>query len=69
MNQQSSLWQDAWRRLLANKAAVAGGFILCLFIINILSAIDQPNASHPSDRIGTRLVPEAGFVKHSPKLH
>ena len=32
MNQQSSLWQDAWRRLLANKAAVAGGSILCLFI-------------------------------------
>ena len=33
MNQQSSLWADAWRRLLANKAAVTGGFILCLFII------------------------------------
>lgn len=33
MNQQSSLWADAWRRLLANKAAVAGGSILCLFII------------------------------------
>jgi hypothetical protein len=27
MNQQSSLWADAWRRLLANKAAVTGGFI------------------------------------------
>ena len=33
MNQQSSLWEDAWRRLLANKLAVTGGFILCLFII------------------------------------
>ena len=32
MNQQSSLWADAWRRLLANKAAVAGGVILCLLI-------------------------------------
>ena len=32
MNQQSSLWADAWRRLLANKAAVTGGLILCLFI-------------------------------------
>ena len=32
MNQQSSLWEDAWRRLLANKVAVTGGFILCLFI-------------------------------------
>ena len=29
MNNQSSLWADAWRRLLANKAAVAGGIILC----------------------------------------
>jgi oligopeptide transport system permease protein len=32
VNQQSSLWADAWRRLLANKAAVAGGVILCLLI-------------------------------------
>ena len=32
MNQESSLWSDAWRRLLANKAAVAGGMIL-LFLI------------------------------------
>ena len=33
MNQQSSLWSDAWRRLLANKAAVAGGLILLLLIV------------------------------------
>ena len=33
MNQQSSLWSDAWRRLLANKAAVAGGTILILLIV------------------------------------
>ena len=33
MNQQSSLWSDAWRRLLANKAAVAGGIILILLIV------------------------------------
>ncbi|KRP00963.1 MAG: peptide ABC transporter permease [SAR86 cluster bacterium BACL1 MAG-120924-bin88] len=32
MNNQSSLWADAWRRLLANKAAVAGGLILCTLI-------------------------------------
>jgi oligopeptide transport system permease protein len=32
VNQQSSLWADAWRRLLANKAAVAGGVILCILI-------------------------------------
>ena len=32
MNQESSLWSDAWRRLLANKAAVAGGMILLVLI-------------------------------------
>ena len=33
MNQQTSLWSDAWRRLLANKAAVAGGLILLFLIV------------------------------------
>ncbi|MDB3947761.1 ABC transporter permease [Gammaproteobacteria bacterium] len=33
MNQQSSLWSDAWRRLLANKAALAGGIILIVLIV------------------------------------
>ena len=33
MNQQSSLWSDAWRRLLANKAAVAGGLVLMILIV------------------------------------
>ena len=33
MSQQSSLWSDAWRRLLANKAAVAGGVILLFLIV------------------------------------
>ena len=33
MNEQSSLWSDAWRRLLANKAAVAGGIVLVLLIV------------------------------------
>jgi len=32
VNQESSLWSDAWRRLLANKAAVAGGIILLVLI-------------------------------------
>ena len=32
MIQESSLWSDAWRRLLANKAAVAGGIILLVLI-------------------------------------
>ena len=33
MNQQSSLWSDALRRLLANKAAVAGGLVLSILIV------------------------------------
>jgi oligopeptide transport system permease protein len=32
MSQGSSLWSDAWWRLLANKAAVAGGIILLVLI-------------------------------------
>jgi oligopeptide transport system permease protein len=32
VNNQSSLWSDAWRRLLANKAAVGGAIILCVLI-------------------------------------
>jgi len=32
MTRESSLWSDAWRRLLANKAAVAGGIILIFLI-------------------------------------
>jgi len=33
VNQDSTLWSDAWRRLLANKAAVAGGLVLLIFIL------------------------------------
>jgi len=33
MSQDSSLWSDAWRRLLANKAAVAGGLVLLILIV------------------------------------
>ena len=32
MNENSSLWSDAWRRLLANKAAVVSGVLLLLLI-------------------------------------
>ncbi len=32
MNQESSLWSDAWRRLLANRAALAGGVILLILV-------------------------------------
>ena len=45
MSQDSSLWSDAWRRLLANKAAVAGGIIL---LVLIFLAIFAPwIAPHP----------------------
>jgi len=45
MSQSSSLWSDAWRRLLANKAAVSGGIIL---LILIFFAIFAPwIAPHP----------------------
>ena len=33
MNQDSTLWSDASRRLFANKAAVAGGLVLLIFIL------------------------------------
>tara|TARA_Y100000768_G_scaffold189065_1_gene141662 strand:- start:81 stop:935 length:855 start_codon:yes stop_codon:yes gene_type:complete len=32
VKKESSLWSDAWRRLLANKAAVAGGMVLIVLI-------------------------------------
>lgn len=38
MTEQSSLWSDAWRRLLANKAAVAGGALLMTFILMAILA-------------------------------
>ena len=48
MNQQSSLWSDAWRRLLANKAAVAGGLVLLILIVlaifGILIVLSQGSA-------------------------
>ena len=45
MNQESSLWSDAWRRLLANKAAVAGGVILlCLIFLAIFAPWIAPHS-------------------------
>jgi len=34
----TSLWRDAWRRLLRNKLAVTGMVILCIFLIMALAA-------------------------------
>ena len=36
----TSLWRDAWRRLLRNKLAIAGMVILVLFLIMALLADD-----------------------------
>ena len=40
MNHQSSLWSDALRRLLANKAAVTGGLVLLILIVLAIFTMD-----------------------------
>ena len=56
MTQSSSLWSDAWRRLLANKAAVAGGIILLiLFILAIFAPWIAPHSySYQNLEIGAQ---------------
>lgn len=45
---QASLWRDAWRRLLRNKAAVVGGVVV---VILLLSAVFAPYlAPYPYDK-------------------
>lgn len=45
---QSSLWRDAWRRLLRNKAAVAGGIVV---VVLLLTALFAPYvAPYPFDK-------------------
>src|SRR3990170_4352477 len=45
---QASLWRDAWRRLLRNKAAVAGGVVV---VILLLTAVFAPYvAPYPFDK-------------------
>ena len=51
MNQGSSLWSDAWRRLLANKAAVAGGIILLILIIRKIYPITDPFYKNKPSRL------------------
>ena len=63
MNQGSSLWSDAWRRLLANKAAVAGGIILLILIFLAIFApwIAPHSYSYQNLELGAQ-PPSANFV-------
>ena len=63
MNQGSSLWSDAWRRLLANKAAVAGGVILLILIFLAIFApwIAPHSYSYQNLELGAQ-PPSANFV-------
>ena len=52
--QGRSLWQDAWARLIRNKAAVASAFVLFLFtLFGIFGPILSP---HPYDKIYPQFV-------------
>ena len=63
MNNQSSLWLDAWRRLLANKAAVGGAIILCVLItLAILAPWIAPHSySYQNLDLGAQ-PPSATFI-------
>ena len=63
MNQGSSLWSDAWRRLLANKAAVAGGSILLILIFLAIFApwIAPHSYSYQNLELGAQ-PPSANFL-------
>ena len=63
MNQESSLWSDAWRRLLANKAAVAGGVILLgLIFLAIFAPWIAPHSySYQNLELGAQ-PPSAEFL-------
>jgi len=63
MSQGSSLWSDAWRRLLANKAAVAGGLILLVLIfLAIFAPWIAPNSySYQNLELGAQ-PPSSDFL-------
>ena len=63
MSQGSSLWSDAWRRLLANKAAVAGGIILLILIFLAIFApwIAPHSYSYQNLELGAQ-PPSGNFV-------
>ena len=63
MSQGSSLWSDAWRRLLANKAAVAGGIVLLILIFLAIFApwIAPHSYSYQNLELGAQ-PPSGNFV-------
>ena len=63
MNHQSSLWLDAWRRLLANKAALAGGIIIFILIFLAIFApwIAPHSYSYQNLELGAQ-PPSADFI-------
>ena len=65
----SSLWQDAWKRLLKNKAAVAGAVIVLIMAIGALAfelisehvthfRFDEQHLAEEPKPIGSRSIPE-----------
>jgi len=69
MSQGSSLWSDAWRRLLANKAAVAGGIILLILIFLAIFApwIAPHSYSYQNLELGAQ-PPSGNFLLGSDTL-
>jgi len=63
MNHQSSLWLDAWRRLLANKAALAGGIIIFILMFLAIFApwIAPHSYSYQNLELGAQ-PPSADFI-------
>jgi len=63
MNPQSSLWLDAWRRLLANKAALAGGIIIFILMFLAIFApwIAPHSYSYQNLELGAQ-PPSADFI-------
>ena len=63
MSQGSSLWSDAWTRLLANKAAVVGGIILLILIFLAVFApwIAPHSYSYQNLELGAQ-PPSADFL-------
>jgi oligopeptide transport system permease protein len=55
---EASLWGDAWRRLLKNRAAVLGGIlIICFFLIAILANFIAPQSYEKQSLVDNNVVP------------
>ena len=65
-----SLWRDAWRRLLRNKAAVAGGiFVLIIVVVAIVFGIGRLGSiGEAIGRLRDRMGPAGHDAVTSPKV-